>query len=280
MAARPSAPRRQLLPSITSWTRLEPSPRDASLQKSLQAQVRDPVWMLARQWQVGEFLGDDAGSPVHATLGAEMQTVTTYRPGVDDAATVVIDPTLPIEVHVERETVVLRLRGSVQHGLYFEKLVRQGGVTGPEAVIAAFRAAFPIPAAVPDPKYATADAARFRSLVAGRVTDGEAFYASASAVAAGQTPAIPLPPEAGNVGMPAVIAGLPRLPRRPVQPALGGFSLGAAKSRLRFRPGLADAGPEHPVERAGPSPAVIWTGTRSPSSPLSQTRSPTPTRRR
>ncbi len=205
MAIRPSPSNRLLLPSITSWTRLEPSPRDASLQKSLQAQVRDPAWLLARQWQLGEFLGDDTGSPVHATLGAEMQTVTTYRPGLDDSATVAIDPTLPIEVHVERETVVLRLRGSVQHGLYFETLVRQGGVASPETVIAAFRAAFPIPAAVPDPEYATPDAARFRSFVAGRVTDGEALYASASAVAAGQTPPTPLPPEASDAGMPAVI---------------------------------------------------------------------------
>jgi len=176
------------------------------MQKSLQAQVRDPLWLLARQWQVGEFLGDDTGSPVHATLGAEMQTVTTYRPGTDDSATVAIDPTLPIEVHVEREAVVLRLRGSMQHGLYFENLVRQGGVANPETVIAAFRLAFPISATVPDPEYAPPDAARFRSLVAGRVTDGEALYASAVTTAAGQTPTTPLPAAAQNTGMPAVIA--------------------------------------------------------------------------
>jgi hypothetical protein len=206
LAVRPSALRRPPRPSITGWTRLEPSPRDASLQKSLQAQVRDPVWLLARQWQLGEFLGDDSGSPVHATLGVEMQTVTTYRPGVDDSATVAIDPTLPIEVHVEREAVALRLRGSVQSGLQFETLVRQGAVSGPEAVIVAFRLAFSIFATVPDPEYATRDAVRFRSLVAGRVTDGEALYASASAVAGGTVPAIPLPPQASVSGMPAVIS--------------------------------------------------------------------------
>ena len=64
------------LPSITSWTRLEPQPRDASMARSLQAQIRDPLWILARQWQVGEFLGSDAGSPVQATVAGEMQTVT------------------------------------------------------------------------------------------------------------------------------------------------------------------------------------------------------------
>ncbi len=206
MTAHPDPAKSTLHPSITSWTRLEPSPRDASLQNSLQARVRDPLWLLARQWQVGEFLGEDTGSPVHATVGAQMQSVTTYRPGLDDTATVAIDPTLPIEVHVERESVALRLRGSMQHGVYFETLVRQSGVAAPEAIIAAFRAAFPISATVPDPEYANPDAARFRALVAGRVTDGEALYASASAVAAGLTPATPLPIEAQALGMPAVVA--------------------------------------------------------------------------
>jgi hypothetical protein len=196
------------VPSITTWTRLEPQPRDGSMQRSLQAQVRDPVWMLARQWQVGEFLGDDAGSPIHATLGVEQRTVTTYRPGDDDAKTAPIDPKLPIEVHVEREAVVLRLRGSVQLGLYFETLVRRGGIATPDAVIAAFRNAFPVGAAVPDPTYAPNDAVRFRALVAGRITDGEALYVSAKTTAAGQTPTQPLPPEAGNAGMAQVLSDL------------------------------------------------------------------------
>lgn len=188
------------VPSVTTWTRLEPQPRDASLERSLQAQVRDPLWMLARQWQVGEFLGADAGSPVQATLAAETQTVTTYRPGTDDNSTVALDPTLPVEVHVERETPALKLRGSVQLGMYFESLVRQS-IAGPEAVIAAFRQSFPIAAAVPDPTYAPVGAVRFRSLMAGRATDGEALYVSAAAVQAGQVPPVPLPPEAGNAGM-------------------------------------------------------------------------------
>jgi hypothetical protein len=193
-------------PSITTWTRLEPLPREASLARSLQAQMRDPAWLLARQWQVGEFLGDDAGSPVQATLGVELRTVTTYRPGKDDATTVAIDPALPIEVHVEREPVALRLRGSVQLGLHFEALVRAGGVASAESVIADFRQAFPIAGTAPDPVYAPTDALRFRDIAAGRVTDGEALYASAKAVANGQPPPRPLPPAAANPRMPAVLA--------------------------------------------------------------------------
>jgi hypothetical protein len=194
------------IPSITTWTRLEPRPREGSMQRSLQAQVRDPVWFLARQWQMAEFLGDDAGSPVQATLGVEQRSITTYRPGPDDAKTTPLDPKLPVEVHAEREAVVLRMRGSVQSGLYFETLVHQEGIANPETVIAAFRQAFPISNTPPDTTYANNDCLRFRAVAAGRVTDGEALYQSLNAVAIGQPPAIPLPPEAGNPGMAQVLA--------------------------------------------------------------------------
>jgi hypothetical protein len=148
--------------------------------------------MLARQWQVREFTGADAGSPVQATLAAQLQTLTTYCPGSDPSATIVLDQQLPLEVHVEREDVALKLRGSVQLGFYFEALVKQS-VANPTPVIVAFRQSFPIAATPPDPTYAPVDAVRYRSLMAGRVTDGEALYASAAAVAARQTPPIPLP---------------------------------------------------------------------------------------
>jgi len=186
------------IPSITTWTRLEPRPREGSLQRSLQAQVRDPLWFLARQWQVGEFLGDDAGSPVQATLAVEQRGIATYRPGEDGAGAVPIDPRLPVEVQAERETVALRLRGAVRLGLAFEKLVRARGVAGAGAVIAAFRRAFPVASTPVDPALADGDGARFRALAANRVTDGEALYASAVAVAGGQAPPVPLPAQAAD----------------------------------------------------------------------------------
>ncbi len=177
------------------------------MQRSLQAQVRDPAWMLARQWQVGEFTGADAGSPVTATLAGQLQTVTTYCPGSDPSATMVLNQQLPLEVHVERENVEMKLRGSVQLGFYFEALVNQAitPLASATAVITAFRQSFAISATVPDPTYAPVDAVRFRSLMAGRVTDGEALYTSAVAVAAGQTPPIPLPSAASTSGMPGVL---------------------------------------------------------------------------
>ena len=59
-------------PSITFWNRLEPSPRADSIAESLAAQVRDPLWLLARQWQVGEFAAADCGSPIYVDLQARI----------------------------------------------------------------------------------------------------------------------------------------------------------------------------------------------------------------
>lgn len=193
-------------PAITSWTRLEPQPRDASLATSLQAQIRDPLWLLTRQWQVGEFGGDDAGSPVQAVLGAETQAITGYRPGPPGGAVIPFDQTLPLEVHVEREPTRFGVRGSVQLGLLFEERIAASLGASARSVINAFRAAFPIAAADPDPALAGALGLQLRALAAGQVTDGEALYWSALTAQAGGTPVPPLPPQASRHKVAAVLA--------------------------------------------------------------------------
>src|SRR4029453_19584188 len=50
-------------PSITSWTHLEVRSRQADMRVSLSARVFDPLWLMARQWQVGEVQGEVAGLP-------------------------------------------------------------------------------------------------------------------------------------------------------------------------------------------------------------------------
>ena len=47
-----------------SWTRLEPGIRTPDLQAGIEARTHDPLWMLARQWQFGEFRAEDAGTPI------------------------------------------------------------------------------------------------------------------------------------------------------------------------------------------------------------------------
>ena len=55
-------------PSITTWTRLEPVSRGTDVADGVEAALLDPLWLLARQWQLCEFAGDDRGSPALTTL--------------------------------------------------------------------------------------------------------------------------------------------------------------------------------------------------------------------
>src|SRR5918997_4619494 len=95
------------MPSITSWLRLEPRARSEAMRASLEGRVHDPLWLLARQWQFGEFKGEDAASPVVVALTAQRTPVTRYWPGRPTTTTkgIPYDGTLPLETMVERETV-------------------------------------------------------------------------------------------------------------------------------------------------------------------------------
>jgi len=56
------------MPSVTIWNRLEPRCRTQDLATGLEARVHDPLWLLARQWQVSEFVACDGGSPINAQV--------------------------------------------------------------------------------------------------------------------------------------------------------------------------------------------------------------------
>ena len=98
--------------SITSWTRLEPQCTDADMGTSSSARVFDPLWMLTRQWQMGEFQAEDAGTPIQARVRATSAMLTRRYSGelpipTGSAPTAIAapayDPTrMPLEVLVER----------------------------------------------------------------------------------------------------------------------------------------------------------------------------------
>lgn len=50
------------MPSLLIWNRLEPQPKNNDLSVALRCEIRDALWMLARQWQMGEFRAEDAGT--------------------------------------------------------------------------------------------------------------------------------------------------------------------------------------------------------------------------
>jgi hypothetical protein len=201
------------LSSITSWARLEPRARGNNLGESLQARVHDPLWMLARQWQIGEFLGEDAGTPISSTLSATYARLTAYYPGrAAGGATVqglAFDAAaLPLETLVEREdsrpgqgaaVPARNLRAAAEAGLYFLRRLPTVNPSGKPSYREAYLRQYPL--TMPDnATLAQLDAGTrsFLALMAGRVPDGALLYAALkTSVAAGALPSSP-PVEAAD----------------------------------------------------------------------------------
>lgn len=97
------------LPGITMWNRLEGRPRAERFDRALRAEVRDALWMLTRQWQLGEFRGDDAGSPILAKVHLESAPLTTFRADGHDPEP--LDESAPLEARVEARPLVLEIGG-------------------------------------------------------------------------------------------------------------------------------------------------------------------------
>jgi hypothetical protein len=82
------------------WNRLEVRSRQPDFDDALAATVHDTAWMLARQWQLGEFKGEDTGSAVLAKLARRVTRVTGVQVG--GGAVETEDLALPAEARVER----------------------------------------------------------------------------------------------------------------------------------------------------------------------------------
>ena len=63
-----------------SW-RLEPTPRATGIEEGLAARIHDPLWLLTRQWQLGEFHGQDAGTPAIVEVAGKTTVIDAWRGG-------------------------------------------------------------------------------------------------------------------------------------------------------------------------------------------------------
>ena len=73
-----------------AMVRLEPDSTTGDPKPGTEARVADPAWMLGRQWQFGELIGDDAGSVVSVRVRSQAVPVTGWAP-LDDATVNRID---------------------------------------------------------------------------------------------------------------------------------------------------------------------------------------------
>jgi hypothetical protein len=174
------------------WNRLEPRSRQVDFDGALAATVHDPLWMLARQWQLGEFKAEDTGSAVLAKLARRLTPVASVRVG--DGAFEAEDLSLPAEARVERLPIEFPVIVRAQLGRSFlimldEEAAAQPPAGTPYDAVAyrtLFRGEFRIdpPAAPGSDPVAIAEARvadrarRVNDALAGRAVDGVELYRS------------------------------------------------------------------------------------------------------
>ncbi len=188
--------------SITSWTRLEPQCTNADIGTSSSARVFDPLWMLTRQWQMGEFQAEDAGTPIQARVRATTATLcrrfsgelpkpTTSAP-VAIGAQAYSPSQTPLEVLVERRRMrandandARMLTFAVESGLHFLRTLES------QALSKSYRSVFITKIALQplDPASSALidDASsRYMQSMVGRAPDGRQLAALLRTVGAGQ----------------------------------------------------------------------------------------------
>ncbi len=114
------------MPSITTWNRIKPNNSSDQLDRGLEARIHDPVWLLTRQWQMGEFNGEDAGSPIDVSVTTSTTPIDQYRPhnARSNQWRDYDSEKLPLEQTVEREVNPLTYRERIDSGLYLLALLR------------------------------------------------------------------------------------------------------------------------------------------------------------
>jgi hypothetical protein len=158
------------MPGAVVSNRVEACTRGTDIRPGLEARVHDALWLLARQRQLGELDGFDAGTPVSAALVVRSVPLASWQPAGGTAAP--YPGGTPLEMLVESDGQPLPWRDQVAAGLRLARDLRRAGLD-PAALIKAYP--LPIPAAngvTPDEVAATS------AVMAGRVLDPAAVAAA------------------------------------------------------------------------------------------------------
>ena len=152
--------------------RLEGRSRDGDNDAGLEMRIADPLWMLGRQWQFGEFKGEDNGSPIGVHANYRKEKVSLYSFPEDKKKQEIGN--VPLEARVEAmKTQPRDLRSKVRIGQKFEELVRDHFKANEAAdFINKLRTEFPLkPEGKPDQR-----SRGFFNLMAGNVIDGGSLW--------------------------------------------------------------------------------------------------------
>ena len=182
-------------PPLRVWSRIEPRTRKVDFERVLRFEFHDAPWNMGRQWQFGEFKGEDTGSAIFAKIAMRTEKLKAFRNL--EGRVEEFDDSIPLEVRVERVPIKFDVRTRAQAGRYFLSILNQrgqnyneGGYTPQydrEHYRSLFRGLFAFELPVEDgddPRLVVAQQSirsnarvyQFLSAIVGRAIDGVALY--------------------------------------------------------------------------------------------------------
>ena len=111
--------------ALLTWKKIQSEPNGDDIAEALRCEVRDPLWFLARQWQLGEFKADDAGMAAYASLTGQSTPLQRFAP--------VGFPMQPLSVATPLNTALERLKPAfdlnwrIETGRSWRRMLLQAG---------------------------------------------------------------------------------------------------------------------------------------------------------
>lgn len=243
-----------------TWTRLEPQSSAGDPRPGIEARVHDPLWLLSRQWQLGEFEGEDAGSPLTVRVVTRAVAVDRWAAG-DDGAVEVLDRHALLEPLVEREPVSPEntrgpgLRARAEAAAALMATLDDAGLHAHRATLAENCPLDLTATDHPDGEHAGFDPAwlRLERLLRDRgMADGELLCAAIEAAAGDLPPWLVPADEAERAALAAVLSPWAVWYRAEVSPAPGGEDAWAGERlEYHFRAAAGDTVLDAPAHGGG-----------------------------
>ncbi|MBD2770259.1 hypothetical protein IC235_20425 [Hymenobacter sp. BT664] len=174
--------------ALLATNRLETRPRSPEFNRALRAEIRDPAWLLARQWQLHEFQAEDRGTPAFTEV--VLNELPLSRLALPGRPSRPYSPrNQPLEAAVEAQPRVVGLGLCLQMGQYWLRQLRMlpalvaATPAGRAAALAVFPQLYPLRASAADAApvaYAqeatTSEALALLQLAGDAALDGYALY--------------------------------------------------------------------------------------------------------
>lgn len=125
--------------------RRETPSRGRGIEEGLAVRLHDPLWLLARQWQFGEFRHENSASPAWIEVETEVHVLDEWRTADGDSWQRYDASATPLERAVEEHGGGPSSRLRLEGGLRLKRMLAAGGAPGD---ITAFAARCPFPDAL------------------------------------------------------------------------------------------------------------------------------------